>query len=96
MLEWLLWAVVVLVGLGVLYMLSFYFRLGRTEKTIGRAVELGIKHLDNPPLSPAEQAEVEEFCRRGILQKVQVQSFGGKTIVLYRTSQDPILAELTS
>jgi len=90
------WTMVTLCLLGVLYMLTFSVRLGRTEKTIKRAVELGLKHLNNPPLTPAEQKEVEELCRRGILEKVETTNRQGRPIVLYKSSGNPIRAELTS
>jgi len=90
------WTMVTLCLLGVLYMLTFSVRLGRTEKTIKRAVELGLKHLNNPPLTPAEQKEVEELCRRGILETLNVEDKDGNSVVLYKTSNDPIRAELTS
>ena|SRR3989344_8621767 len=94
--EWFLLILAVLAGLALLYLLTFFIRLGRTKRVIGRAVDLGFKHLNNPPLTSAEQAEVDEFCRQGILQEVRAQDQEGKTVVLYSTSQDPILAELSS
>jgi len=96
MLDLLFWIPVGVVVLFVLYMASFGLRLGRTEKTLKRAVELVYKQLNNPPLTPEEQAEVDEFCRRGILQKLEARGKDGKTIVLYRPSDDPILAELST
>jgi len=92
----LMWVAAILAALAILYMIAFFVRLGRTEKTIKRAVELGLKHLNNPPLTPAEQKEVEELCRRGILEKVETTNRQGRPIVLYKSSGNPIRAELTS
>lgn len=96
MLHWLPWILGALLGLFLLYVLSFYIRLRRTEKTIARAVALGYKQLEHLSLEPAEQAEMDEFCRRGILQKLEFQDKQGKTAILYVPSEDPIKAELTS
>lgn len=96
--EKLMWAAVVVAALFLLYMFSFYLRLGRTQKTISRAVELSLKQLhDKDSLTSEEQAELDDFCRRGILEKREgVDKRTGETRSFYLPSDEPILAELTS
>lgn len=94
--QWLQWVLPVLLVLLILYAISFYFRLARTQKVMARALALGFKQLNNLPLSPAEQAEVDKFCRRGILREFQIKDKEGKIRTLYMFSQNPIDAELST
>ena len=93
LLQWGLVGMVACLAIFVLWLFAFWVRLGRTQQTIRRAVELALKHLDGTPLTPAEQQEVDEFCRRGILRRVE-EDVNGERTVLYRMGTDPVLAEL--
>ena len=89
------WTIVGVLLLGGLYALYFLIRLGRKQKALARAVELGLRHMQDKPLSADEQAELDEFCRRGVLRRVEAMD-DGKPVTFYTIGVAPVRAELTT
>ena len=89
------WTIVGVFLLGGLYALYFLIRLGRRERALARAAELALRHMQDKPLSADEQAELDEFCRRGVLRRIEMME-GGKPVTLYTIGVAPVRAELTT